>query len=53
MTSRVSIFCAVENDKALDKAVGLARQSDAVEIAAGSEEGHLAVVHNPHCEKFD
>src|SRR5713101_7352110 len=39
---------AVEDDEALDEAIGLARHVDAVEIAAGRKEAHLAVMHDPH-----
>src|SRR6516225_12077071 len=43
---------AVEDDEALDKAVGLAGQVDAVEIAPGGKEAHLAVMHDPHGDKI-
>src|SRR5262249_56743407 len=42
---------AVEDDEALDKAIGLAGQIDAVEIAAGRKEAHLAVMHDAHGDK--
>src|SRR5262249_59294093 len=42
---------AVEDDEAFDKAIGLAGQIDAVEIAAGGKEAHLAVMHDAHCDK--
>src|SRR5207248_4706555 len=43
---------AIEDDEAFDEAVWLARQGDTVEIAAGSEEGHLSVVHDSHRNKI-
>ena len=39
---------AVEDDEALDEAIGPARHVDAIEIAASGEEAHLAVVHDAH-----
>src|SRR5215471_15519753 len=42
---------AVEDDEALDKAIGLAGQIDAVEIAAGGKKAHLAVMHDAHGDK--
>jgi hypothetical protein len=38
---------AIEDDEALDEAVGLARQVDAVEMAARGEEAHLGMVDDP------
>src|SRR5436309_1717356 len=45
-------FLAVEDDEALDEAIGSARYVDAVEIAAGGKEAHLAVMHDPHGNKI-
>ena len=42
---------AVEDDEALDKTIGLAGQVDAVEIAAGGKEAHLAIVHDAYRKK--
>src|ERR1700690_4099238 len=41
---------AVEDDEALDEAEGSAAHIDAVKIAAGGEEAHSAVMHDPRDE---
>ena len=43
---------AVEDDEALDKAIGFAGEINSVEIAAGGKEAHLAVMHDPHGDKI-
>src|SRR6516162_9544045 len=43
---------AVEDDQALDKAIGFAGEINSVEIAADGKEAHLAVMHDPHGDKI-
>src|SRR5262249_54472067 len=43
---------AVEDNEALDKAIGFAGEINAVEIAAGGKEAHFAVMHDPHGDKI-